>query len=293
MYYYSAFGLNIESGVDLEKLIAVEKLQSDVALHYQKTDAIIESPIINKKNFQANDYSFTYRLGEMSFYFNFLQRKLIFYFSNKQQFEQYLYGPVFALMAAYFKKLPLHASGVVINDKTILIAGNSGSGKSTFLYHLLQNYYARFFSDDLVVVEKNGSILKAFPSFAEIKLWLDAVERFNTVVIKPVHPDIKKYFVDVKDFFVNKPQIPQVVFILKTSLNSKLSVEKVTGVNKYLCLSKNIYRKNHIEGLFKQTVFEQLSALANQTKVYTISRPAAVEEKQWNEFVGNCLKQVL
>lgn len=293
MFFYKAFGLNIESDIELKKLIAVEKLQPDVLFFNNPSDTIVDNPSIIKRNFQANNYSFAYKIADTNFYFNAITKKLTFSFTNKQQFEQYLYGPVIALISAYLKKIPLHAAGVIVNDKVILLAGNSGSGKSTLLYHLLQNCQARFFSDDMVVIEKKEWMLYAYPSFSEIKLWLDAIERFNATKIKPVHPDIQKYFVDVEKFFIAKEQFPQVIFIIQTNLNSQLKIEKVTGVNKYLHLSKNVYRKNIIEYLFKQNLFEQLTSLANQTQVYIISRPAVISTEQWNAFVDNCLKQIL
>lgn len=293
MFFYKAFGLNIECDIELKKLIAVEKLQPDVLFFNTSSKSIIDNPSIIRKNFQANNYSFAYKIADSHFYFNALTKKLTFCFTNKQQFEQYLYGPVVALIAAYLKKIPLHAAGLIVNDKVILLAGNSGSGKSTFLYHLLQNYQARFFSDDIVVIQKKEKSVYAYPAFPEIKLWLDAIERFNATKIKPVHPDIQKYFVDVKKFFITKEQLPQVIFIIQTTLNSQLKIEKVTGVNKYLHLSKNVYRKNIIEYLFKQSLFEQLTSLANQTQVYIISRPVVVSTEKWNAFVDNCLKQIL
>lgn len=293
MFFYNAFGLNIESDIELEKLIAVEKLQPDITFHYNDFYTVIQSPIIEKKNFQANTTSFAYHIGDTHFYFNFLKKQLFFSHSNKQQFEQYLYGPVVALIAAYNNKLPLHASGVVVQDKAFLIAGNSGSGKSTFLYHLLQNFQARFFADDLVVIGKKDTIINAYPSYAEIKLWLDAVERLRAKIIKPVHPDIKKYFVDVRKLFINKSQIPQAVIILQSTMNKQLKMEKITGVNKYLVLSKNLYRRNHIDQLFRPRVFEQLSTLANQTNVYIVHRPVLIDSSQWDEFVTNFLNQIL
>lgn len=293
MFFYKAFGLKIKSAIELEKLIAVEKLQPDVLFFNTPSDTIIENPSLIKRNFQANNHSFEFKIANANFYFNALTKKLTFSFTNKQQFEQYLYGPVVALISAYLKKIPLHAAGVIVNDKVILLAGNSGSGKSTFLFHLLQNYQSRFFSDDMVVLAKKESLVYVYPSFPEIKLWLDAIERYNATKIKPVHPDIQKYFVDVRNFFIPKEQFPQVILIFQTTPNSQLKIEKITGVNKYLYLSKNIYRSNIIEKLFKQNVFEYLTALANQTQVYIISRPTVVSAEQWNIFVDNCLKQIL
>ncbi|MGQ9845998.1 MAG: hypothetical protein ACUVQP_00665 [Bacteroidales bacterium] len=292
MFYYNAFGLNIKSDIELAKLTGVEKLQPDVLFFNTQSNATIDKPSIIRKNFQANNHSFAYTITDTNFYFNAITQELNFSFNNKQQFEQYLYGPVLALISAYLKKIPLHAAGVVVNNKVILIAGNSGSGKSTFLYHLLKTYQARFFSDDLVVLEKKDTMVYAYSSIPEIKLWLDAIDRFKATKIKPVHPDIQKYFVDVKNYFLNKEQLPKIIFIIETSLNSQLKIEKVTGVNKYLYLSKNVYRKNIIESLFKQNLFEQLTSLANQTQVYIISRPVVISTEKWNAFVDSCLKQI-
>lgn len=293
MFYYSAFSLNIESDVKLEKLVAVEKTQPDVIFLNNPSDTIIDNPSIIKKNFQANNYSFAYKIANTNFYFNALTKKLTYSFTNKQQFEQYLFGPVIALISAYLKKTPLHAAGVIVDNKVILLSGNSGSGKSTFLYHLIQNNKAQFFSDDIVVLDKKESMIYAYPSFPEVKLWLDAIERFKATKIKPVHPDIKKYFVDIKNFFIENEQFPEIIFIIQTSLNSQLKIEKVTGINKFIYLLKNIYRRNIIEILFKQNIFEQLTALANQTQVYIITRPVNTETNKWTEFVNNCLKQIL
>ncbi|MBU1117983.1 hypothetical protein KKD37_03405 [Patescibacteria group bacterium] len=66
------------------------------------------------------------------------------------------------------EKVIMHASGVVVNNKALLIMGESGSGKTTILKKLMVKY--RPIAEDDVVIESKGNKVIASPVLFSIKL---------------------------------------------------------------------------------------------------------------------------
>ena len=289
MYTYLAFGFRISSEVELSKFIAKSFDTVDLYFKQQDIECSIEKPIIQTPHIIANKSAFILKTKFTHFYFEKKTNTLFLSFSDKHQFEQYLYGPIMAIICAYYKHIPLHASGVVYNDKSILLLGNSGSGKSTLLYHLIQKHQSSFFADDIVTLTKSQKLIQALPSFPDIKLWHDAVERYHAPVTKQVHPDINKFLINARLFFNTQKQTPSTIFILRNHVLPNTSIEKVKGIDKFFNLLNYIYRENIINSLFRQNVFDTLTNLANQADIYIIHRSHSITPEKWNSFVADFL----
>ncbi|NSW44487.1 MAG: hypothetical protein HPY79_01475 [Bacteroidales bacterium] len=292
MYTYLAFGFRISSEIELSKFLATSFEQADLYIKKKAASYDIEKPIIDKIHIKANKTAFELRTKFTQFFFDKTRQTLFTSFTNKHQFEQYLYGPIMAIICAYYNQIPIHASGVVYNDKSLLLLGNSGSGKSTLLYHFIQKHQARFFADDIVAVRKEQQLIKALPAFPDIKLWLDAIERYHASINKQVHPDINKYLINCHSFFNTQIQSPSTIFILQNHVTPNTFIEQIHGVKKFILLSKYIYRRNIVESMFRQNVFETLTTLANQTDIYIIHRSHSITSEKWDSFIMECLKLV-
>lgn len=289
-YNYKAFGFQISSEIPVKKFIKSNNKETDIFIQHLKEKPQLNNIIFSKGNLIISDNSFLLDVGDNCFYYLHSEKSLFFKKSNELRFEQYLCGPVFSLICAFNKLIPLHASIININNVSILICGNSGSGKSTLLYHLIHKYSGKFSADDLASLRSDSDKIKSLPAFPEIKLWLDAVERFNAKIIEPVHPELKKYYVEVANHFKYQEHLPKIIFVIQPTLKESINIEKVIGLQKFLLLSKYIYRKTIIETVFRQLTFKTISALANQTTIYLIKRPYHLETSEWESSIGKIIK---
>jgi hypothetical protein len=90
--------------------------------------------------------------------------------------------------------LPLHASSIEIDGHAVLLAGASGTGKSTMAAALMRRGH-RIFADDVSVVDPRapgGPIV--FPGFPHMKLYPDAVTHsgWHADRLEPIRPGVDK-----------------------------------------------------------------------------------------------------
>ena len=91
----------------------------------------------------------------------------------------YILGFGMAMLFLQRQMLAFHCSSVSKNGKAVLIAGNSGSGKSTITNALLDRGYS-LMSDDMTVVDPlHFEHPIAYPAFPFQKLCRDVVEKRN------------------------------------------------------------------------------------------------------------------
>lgn len=290
-YNYKAFGFQIYSEVPISKFIESKNKENDVYIKYLEHKPQLEQVIHTIGNISISQNSFLLDTGSNCFYYQHDEKTLLVKKTNEQLFEQYLCGPVFALICAFNGKIPLHASGVILNNKQLLISGNSGSGKSTMLYYLIHKYNATFIADDLIPLKKVSDEVYSLPAFPEIKLWLDTVEYFKAKIIESVHPEIKKFYVQVNEHFQYKKQIPNIILIIQRSLKDTMTIEKIVGIQKFLLLSEYVYRKKIVEAVFMELAFTIISSLAKQTDIYLIKRPYKLDTSNWENGLDNFIKE--
>ena len=112
----------------------------------------------------------------------------------------YLLGQVLSFCLLLRGLEPLHAAGVMVNGSAIAFLGDSGEGKSTLAAALVERGH-RLLTDDVLVVQFDGSRALAHPSLARIKLTPESADavfrgrrsvpmnRFTRKMIFPVRAD--------------------------------------------------------------------------------------------------------
>jgi energy-coupling factor transporter ATP-binding protein EcfA2 len=90
----------------------------------------------------------------------------------------FLLGPVLSMLCHQRGLLPIHAAAIRWRDGAILLAGRSGSGKSTFAAALARRGY-EVLSDDLSIVAETGHGCSVMPMSNELRLWKDALQALD------------------------------------------------------------------------------------------------------------------
>ncbi len=89
------------------------------------------------------------------------------------------------VIAAHSGELHLHAGGVVVDDKTVLLVAPSGSGKSTLTCALVAAG-ARYRTDEVVAVGRDGGGITTYPKPISVKApGIDEVERLTGLTCTP------------------------------------------------------------------------------------------------------------
>lgn len=179
--------------------------------------------------------------------------------------------------------IPLHASGVItVSGDVYLFTAPSRTGKSTLLYMLTQ-MGCRPFTDDVCVLhpdEKDGTdtAFYATASYPVMKLWGETIKKFEAdapQVQRKLRPDIDKYGVDFHHAFYSAPlKVKGIIVLEADKTGTEISIEKLSALDAFKAVEKNVYRRHWVEGMGKGIVhFRHVGALANSIPVYLAKRP--------------------
>jgi len=98
--------------------------------------------------------------------------------ADPQDQSVFLLGTSLGLLLHQRGMFPLHASSVVIGERTVAMCGPSGIGKSTLVAALAARGH-ELLADDICAIDfgSQGDRLDVLPALARVKLWQDSLER--------------------------------------------------------------------------------------------------------------------
>ncbi|MCE5175039.1 MAG: hypothetical protein ABFC90_10060 [Bacteroidales bacterium] len=195
--------------------------------------------------------------------------------ADRASIQLFLNGSVFGALLHQQGSIPFHGCSFEYEGKGIIICGNSGVGKSSVTAAFCQKG-ARFINDDItpVCLEKDGA--KIVPINTKIKLWDDSLKtlEIGDKDLEKIRPEMQKFYVPFGG--TNQHPVPlNTVIILSTHEDNKYKAEKLTGIEKYNLLRKNIYRKMYLRGmpLTAGRLFKNLLGIAEKIEVILVKRP--------------------
>ncbi|MFH1415431.1 MAG: hypothetical protein ABIH89_05045 [Elusimicrobiota bacterium] len=138
----------------------------------------------------------------------------------------------------------VHGLGLNYNGRGVIITAPTGSGKTTFLMELIGNKNMFFFSDDIVLMDKN---LKMMPFPVRIGLKEEERERFDNIPDKYVYELHrrkygKKVLLDVRWFRekIAEPVIPDMLIIGKRWAFNYAKIKKINKMRMFAALFGNL-----------------------------------------------------
>ena len=161
---------------------------------------------------------------------------------SMDQLTPFVFGYCIAMLFWQRNQLAIHCSAVECDGKALIIAGDSGSGKSTFTTKLLENGF-RLMTDDVAIVDisSEGDIM-VYPAFPQQKLCRDAVHRnhLNTEDLLYIDEDRDKFAVPRRDCFCEKPcKLSAMLCLSVQSENSDVSLTELNGHQKLISFLEN------------------------------------------------------
>jgi GTPase SAR1 family protein len=187
--------------------------------------------------------------------------------------------PVFLMgsVAGYYLHkrnfLPVHGSALTNGERTIILCGASGVGKSTLAAWLNQNGWL-LMSDDISSVQFVHGQPYVFPGTRNLKLWRDAMEKLGIHTNqRKVRNALEKYYVATEKT-CNEARIVNDVFFLSTHNTGQIEFEEIKGLRKFEMLRKNTYRFQYIRGTSLEAgCFDLLGKLASKVQSFRITKP--------------------
>lgn len=294
-FKYRGFGVNIRSNIEFPELFPADFEEEDIEIQFAEFDdpwfrAI--DPDLGGQQIHPG----TYRLqipGVGRFMVS--RGRLLKMASDKSAdaFAFRMYALTYAMSACIIQRRHtlLHASGIFLNEKVILFAGESGAGKSTIISKFNLKGFS-IFTDDVCVLDgqmSNEGQMLASASYPIIKLDTKILARdFPHVHPLNLWPDSEKKGVRFHETFDPcRYPLACVIIISTVSDSSEVQLKPLQGLDAFRQLGNCVYRKSLIRNIGQQgDLTRVLTNLAGNTPIFNASRPALPDE-------GNALLEVL
>ena len=281
MYYYKLYGSIVCSDLEFPQLVQANdwsNSKSDILIQagrlpedIKKQEPIRKYIIDQNKSWLVN--STTWIMVEEGSNITYELRP-----NGKIEYlRTYLLGFAMSMLFLQRGEMAIHCSAVAKDDKAILVAGESGSGKSTVTSYLLEKGY-QLMADDMTVVRvTNTGLVKVSPGFPYQKLCRDTALQRGYHLEDCIYIDEKKdkFLVPYVDEFSMEEKTLEAIFLLKCDGSTEsLSIEELRGMDKLFACVDHLFLKGLLlDQTFESFVGERCLQIAARVPMYCISRP--------------------
>lgn len=276
-HYYRIYGLILESDYEFPQFVAADETNSpDIYIEYGHitNDIIKLAGEGNRIGVSKNEIWFNSGVG--LFWIN--DKRICFQEYNGGTIEdavQYIPGMCLALLLWFRGMIMIHGACLRIKDKTIIVAGGSGSGKSTTSTELIKRG-ALLIADDVTGIGMENGKYYSYPAFPGQKLCLDQVERngIDTTGLRQVKYDLNKYEIPRQDIFYDAPSKVDSMFWIDLGNVDSVSMRTIDGADKIKVVTGAIFINWFFNEVFKLEPEDMLRCLgfAKDIKIHEIIR---------------------
>lgn len=208
--------------------------------------------------------------------------------SDEASLKLFLNGSVFGALMHQRSIIPIHGSSFVLDGKTVMLAGDSGVGKSSITTAFCQSS-ARFLNDDInpLVVTDNSVRIKRIKTY--VKLWEDSINTLSVDSAEKlrIRPDIEKFYVPLENIVEQEEVDLNYIIILRSDTRNDLDCYTPEGTEKIHLLRSVIYRKGYLRGMpqTKKAYFKKLLTIADSVKIAVVTRPMQIPVQETMHFI--------
>ncbi len=213
--------------------------------------------------------------------------------AGKTRIVQFLRMTPLAALLYQRGSLVFHTSAVANANGAILLAGDSGVGKSTLLAALLQRGW-QYLADELAVIKLDGRerpiVLSTFP---EIVLWPTAVEKLKVSILEVVNSagnNLNRHAMSMLDQFITEPKPLRAICWLTVRNTDHLETSKLIGAEHFQAVGTLTYNSHIADALLDRVAyFRQANAIVRSVPIHRIERPRG----RWSvEELADLVEQV-
>lgn len=240
MFYYKLYGINVASDLPFPQLVVSEETVGyDVLIEKTEYSKKIEEKTPRKYYEFGQEYSW---LCNDTCQIQVYEGKRIAYAltgrGHAEWLQTYLLGYGMSMLALQRNMLPIHCSVVADEKGAVLIAGESGAGKSTATTAFLKDGYA-LMADDMAWAD--GTMV--YPAFPYQKLCRDVVERegYNPEELIYIDEQKDKFLARYRGEFSTEGRPMKGFILLYLTREEDVVVQELAGFNRFHTYVGNLF----------------------------------------------------
>lgn len=199
----------------------------------------------------------------------------------------YIFSIVLGVLLHKHDILALHSSAIKVGDGVVIIAGQSGVGKSTLALGLYRKGY-EILNDDIssIFFNEAGNPF-VHNGVCHLKLWARSLEKYGYEASSfgKLRDELEKYSFPLTR--LNTIPLPlKAVFFIKEVNENLLENAEVKGLEKFKIIKANTYRYKLVEHLHKTAAhFISSTNLANQVPFIKVSRSKDTQPADFSNYM--------
>ena len=279
MFRYSAYGLTVESDLELRGLRAVDLPSSAADVEVRRTPVVLAEEQA-KGNWHRLEPQESQLVWEGVGALLIQDGRRIHYQEASDATPgsicQAVLGPAMGLLLQQRGLVPLHASALAIDGVAIGIAGDSGMGKSTTAQALHARNHA-LVTDDIAALSCDGGQVTIRPGHAALRLWPDSLLRVdvNPAAHERLHADTQKRRLDLNNVATEPLHLASVVVLCD---GDEERLERLPATRAAFELLRHFYYPELTSAVFGPSVLlQQCGEIAERLAVYRLHRRKTAE----------------
>jgi len=277
-FLYRVCGFVLESDLELPELQHASG-GADVFLRFGSVPEHLDQPISRGVLFEAGPEGYLLRVASTGRFLVRDGREItldVVAGASPRDLRALLLGPAITAVLHQRGALVMHAASVVGARGAVILAGDSGQGKSTLLAALARCGYRVLADDTTALTLTPSGSLEAQPAFPFVKLWRDALQRMgdDTEGLTRSMDHVEKYSVSHVPLFHAEPVAPVAMFVLRVSNDAVVKCEPVADSESFAEVRLQTRALRALEGLQLLAGHFQLAAkLAASVPIHRLTRP--------------------
>lgn len=283
MYRYRLYNLIIEADLEIPQLLPdKEEYDQSVKHIYVKSETLpdylekfddVGSNITTTESWLCNDVCKLYVHGGDT----------IGYYLKPEQpvmrLRNFILGFGMSMISVQNGLIAFHCSAIADDDGVLLIAGESGAGKSTTSEVFLRNGY-HLLADDMAFISIEDGVAYAAPAFPYTKLCRNvAIERgYDLNELIYVNEQKDKFLVPWKGEYSYLPRKIKGLIYINFSADDDVHETQIQGLDKFHICVNNLFLRHLLRNDKYQPQFSsKCLGLANAIPITVLSRPQGID----------------
>ena len=284
MDYYKIYGLTLSSDYKFPQFVSIDKPEgeTDISIVYGMPEDIMTK--VKNGIWSADMPHNKWFRNQVGVFWIHDDRQINFieYGGTVDEAAQFLPGMCLSILLWFRKMIIIHGACLRYRDKTIIIAGDSGSGKSSLSTEFIKKG-ALLIADDVTGIAMEDGKYYSYPAFPAQKLCTDQVEKNNMDVngLRQISYDLNKFEIPRMDIFYDQKSKVDYMFRVDRFFEKDgeesdvtLKTTRIDGTEKLQILTDSLFIRFLFDDIFKCGPEELLRCIgfANDIEMYRIER---------------------